>query len=376
MKQILLVLGTRPEAIKLAPLLLALNRTEGLCARLLHSGQHEELTDKALAAFGITPDLRLPPAHDRTLGGLTAHLLRELGRVLERHRPDLVLVHGDTATAFAASLACFYARVPTAHVEAGLRSGDPASPFPEEFNRRAIALTAALHFAPTEDARAHLLTEGIDEKKIFVVGNTGIDALRYTVKADLDHPLIHAAAGKRLILFTAHRRESWGEPLRGMLRALDALLRRFPDTAAILPMHPNPLLRKEIRAILRPHDRLILTEPPEPPIFHTLLARATLVLTDSGGIQEEAAALGIPTLVMRDRTERPEGLTEGGGPLILTGTDQADILRTASLLLTDPHRYAATAQKTDAFGDGFASERIAEILKKRDAPKDAFSHLS
>ena len=365
MKHFLMILGTRPEAIKMAPLKTAMDRANGLSVHLLHTGQHAELTDGALAAFGITPDLRLPPPPvGRSLSELTAHLLLYITEALQKEQPRAVLIHGDTTTAFAASLASFYTGIPVIHVEAGLRSGAIRAPFPEEFNRRAAALTAALHFAPTEQAREHLLNEGVSPTNIFVVGNTGIDALRYTVRSDFSHPLLTACEGKRMLLFTAHRRESWGAPLRGMLQALKTVLAEHTDTVAILPMHPNPALQAVIQDALGGNPRVILTAPMEVDLCHNLLARSTLVMTDSGGLQEEASALGIPTLVMRQCTERQEGLAESGGPLTLVGQEDSAIASAARSLLSDPARYARASQRTAVFGDGFASERIAAVLKE------------
>ena len=363
MKSVLLVLGTRPEAIKMAPLLLTLRACPTLSPKLLHTAQHETMADRALSAFGITPDLRLPsPPTKRTHAELTAHLLTHLSAVLKQERPDLVLVHGDTASAHAASLACFYEQIPTAHIEAGLRSGSLTSPFPEEYNRRAIALTASLHFAPTEKARENLLGEGVREDRIFVVGNTGIDALRYTVRTDFDHPLLHAAKGKRILLFTAHRQENQGAPMERMLRALKRLTENHEDTVAILPMHPNPAVQSTVKKLLSGIPRILLTDPMEVSVCHNLLSRTTLLLTDSGGLQEEAAALGIPTLVMRDHTERSEGLADTGGSLFLVGREEEPIFSAAHHLLTNPAAYTQATKKSTAFGDGHASERIAALL--------------
>lgn len=365
MRSVLLVIGTRPEAIKMAPVLLALRKT-ACSAQLLHSGQHETMADEALSAFGILPDLRLPsPPSLRTHSELTAHLLSHLSDAFRRERPSMILVHGDTATAYAAALAAFYQRIPVAHVEAGLRSGDLYAPFPEEYNRRAIAVSASIHFAPTEAAKQNLLREGIGEETIFAVGNTAIDALQYTVKNDFDHPFLRASEGGQRILFTAHRRENQGAPMVGMLRALRRLVDAAWDRWAILPMHPSPILRQQIHEELDDHPRILLTEPLDVVSCHNLLARSTLVMTDSGGIQEEAAALGIPTVVMRSRTERSEGLCQNGGCLLLAGQKEEEIYRAASRLLSDPHAYKKAAKVCSAFGDGHAADRIASILSEQ-----------
>lgn len=365
MKSVLLILGTRPEAIKMAPLLLSLRTCPAISAKLLHTGQHETMADLALSAFGITPDLRLPPPPpQRTHAELVAHLLTHLSQILQKERPHLVLVHGDTASAHAATLACFYEKLPVAHIEAGLRSGSLDSPFPEEYNRRAIALTASLHFAPTESARENLLRESVQADRIFVVGNTVIDALRYTVRTDFDHPLLRAAHGKKILLFTAHRKESQGAPMEGMLCALKQLVDIHKDTVAILPMHPNPSVQQLVRRHLANTPRVFLTEPMEVSVCHNLLAHTTLLLTDSGGLQEEATALGIPTLVMREHTERSEGLADTGGSLFLVGRQGENIFQAANRLLTDPDAYAKAAQRSTAFGDGHASERITALLAR------------
>lgn len=365
MKSVLLILGTRPEAIKMAPLLRSLRACATISAKLLHTGQHETMADLALSAFGITPDLRLPPPPpQRTHAELVAHLLPHLSQALRKEHPDLVLVHGDTASAHAATLTCFYEQIPTAHIEAGLRSGSLASPFPEEYNRRAIALTASLHFAPTASARENLLREGVPSDRVFVVGNTVTDALRYTVRTDFDHPLLRAADGKKILLFTAHRKESQGAPMEGMLRALKRLVDIHKDTVAILPMHPNPSVQQLVRKHLANTPRVFLTEPLDVSVCHNLLARTALLLTDSGGLQEEAVALGIPTLVMREHTERGEGLTDTGGSLFLVGRETERIFSTAHLLLTDPDAYAKAAKPSNVFGDGHASERITAILAR------------
>lgn len=360
MKKILLAFGTRPEAIKMCPLARELTR-RGVTVRVCVSGQHKELLTRALADFGIKPDrnLRVMRA-GASLGQLTARILTRTEKLLRRERPDAVLVHGDTTTTLATAMAAFYGRVPLGHVEAGLRTYRMNSPFPEEYNRRTVALTAKWHFVPTEGARANLLREGIADRNIFVTGNTGIDALAYTVRADFRHPLLAAAEGKRLLLLTAHRRENQGallaRILRGVRRALDAR----DDLFLVCPTHPSPAARAAVQKALGGHPCVALTAPLDTVTFHNLMARATLLLTDSGGIQEEAAALHIPTLVLRECTERPEGLSTGA--LRLAGTDEEAVYQSILSLLDDPAALAAMRAAKNPYGDGRAAVRIADAL--------------
>ena len=360
MKKILLAFGTRPEAIKMCPLAREL-ASRGAAVRVCVSGQHRELLTRAMADFGVKPNrnLRVMRA-GASLGELTARILTRTERLLRREQPDAVLVHGDTATTLSTAMAAFYARVPLGHVEAGLRTYRMDSPFPEEYNRRAVALTAKWHFAPTEEARTNLLREGIAEGDIFVTGNTGIDALAYTVRADFRHPLLAAAEGKRLLLLTVHRRENQGAPLARILRGVRRALEARADLFLICPTHPSPAARLAVQQALGGHPCVALTAPFDTVTFHNLMARATLLLTDSGGIQEEAAALHIPTLVLRDCTERPEGLSTGA--LRLAGTDEEAVYQSILSLLDDSAALAAMRAAKNPYGDGHAAARIADAL--------------
>lgn len=325
------------------------------------TGQHRHMLDQTLAVFGVTPDYDLDVLRpEQSLFDVTGGVLEKLPPVLEREAPDAVLVHGDTATAFAAALACYYKGVPVGHVEAGLRTYDPQSPYPEEFNRRAADIISRWHFAPTEACRENLLREGIAPERIFVTGNTVIDALKTTVRADYTHPALTWAAGSRLILLTAHRRESIGPPMTAMFRAVRRLTEDFPDVKVLYPLHLNPRVRAIARKELGGLDRVLMTEPLDVTDFHNLLARCFLVLTDSGGVQEEAPALDRPVVVMRDATERPEGLA--AGTLRLAGTGEDGVYETCRLLLTDPAVYGRMARAENPYGDGGASRRIVAAL--------------
>lgn len=364
MKTVTVIMGTRPEAIKLCPVVLELRKREDVRTVVLTTGQHGALLTDAMACFGVSADEELPPPAQVGAGAMTAHLLGTLDAALGRTRPDFLIVQGDTASAFAGALAGFYRGIPIAHVEAGLRTYHIRSPFPEEMHRRSIAPLADLHFAPTGMAKRNLLREGIPEKSVYLTGNTVIDALKYSLVSCTPRNLPVLPQGKRLILFTAHRRESWGEPLCEMLRALRTTVERFPDTYALCPLHPNPIVREAASGVLVGCERAVVIDPPDLTVFHHLLARATLVLTDSGGIQEEACALGIPTLVMRHSTERTEGIR--AGCLRLVGTDAAGIAASAAELLREnSERYAAMRHPSGVFGDGNAAERIVRILSQR-----------
>ena len=363
MKRILVMIGTRPEAIKLCPLVLELKKRNSFSTLVCTTGQHGELLSSALSVFETTADIALPAMEaGLDLSFLGARLLSSVDRVICEEKPDLVLVQGDTASAFFSALAAFQNKIPTGHVEAGLRTYCMHAPFPEELYRRSISLFATLHFAPTEDARTHLLSEGVTPASVFVTGNTVIDALRFTLQKKTAHGDFSLPSQKRMIIFTAHRRENLGEPMRAAFSALRRLLERFPDVIALCPLHPNPAVRKIARDILKGCARVRLIEPPELVTFHRLLASAYLVITDSGGIQEEAAALGIPTLVTRTETERGEGVKHG--ILRLVGTNEEDILSSACELLgADASRYARLRVPADVFGDGTASIRIADIVE-------------
>lgn len=363
MKKVMLVFGTRPEAIKMCPLVKELRRREAFCVSVCVTGQHREMLRGVLDAFHIVPDWDLDIMQaGQTLFDITAAVLTGMGRVLAAARPDLVLVHGDTSTAFAAALAAFYLHIPVDHVEAGLRTYDLDAPFPEEFNRQAVDLLARWHFAPTEAARDNLLREGRQTATVFVTGNTGIDALKTTVRSDYAHPLLDWASGSRLLLLTAHRRESWGAPMEGIFRAVRRAVDGHPDVKVLFPVHRNPRLRQAAEAALGGHDRIRLTLPPDVADFHNLLSRCYLALTDSGGIQEEAPALGKPVLVLRDVTERPEGVAAGG--LMLAGTGEEAVYRSLCRLLEDGGLYRKMAQAGNPYGDGSASRRIGDVLER------------
>lgn len=361
MKKILVILGTRPEAIKLCPLIKELKGRVGITVRVLASGQHKELLDEVLSAFSVIPDYDLAlMKNGQSLTDLTVGILEGVGRVLNGYRPDLAIVHGDTTTAMAASLACFYARVPIAHVEAGLRTYDLFAPYPEEMNRRVISLLADYSFAPTEAAKDNLLREGKDEGRVFVTGNTAIDALKFTVTQSYTHEVLTWAKGGRLVLLTAHRRESQGDILESMLRGVRRAVEETPDLFLIYPVHPNPAVRGVAEKALAGVERIRLLPPLGVLDFHNLMARSYLILTDSGGIQEEAPALHIPVLVMRSVTERPEGVKSGC--LRLIGTDGESVYGGIRALVRAPSEYKKMASAENPFGDGYACRRIADIL--------------
>lgn len=361
-KKVMLVFGTRPEAIKMCPLVNELKSLpEGFETMVCVTGQHREMLDQVLRVFGVVPDHDLHVMKPgQTLFDITSDVLLKIKAVLEEERPDCVLVHGDTTTSFAAALATFYLQIPVGHVEAGLRTRNLASPWPEEFNRQAVDVVSRWYFAPTETSRQNLLDEAKPDERIFVTGNTGIDALRTTVREGYSHPELDWASGSRLILITAHRRENLGEPMHRMFRAIRRVMEERPDTKAIYPIHMNPQVRKAAHAELDGFDRLRIIDPLEVVDFHNFMARSHLILTDSGGIQEEAPSLGKPVLVMRDTTERPEGVA--AGTLRLVGTEEEAIYREFSRLLDDPVEYATMSHASNPYGDGYASERIANVL--------------
>ncbi len=362
MKKVMLVFGTRPEAIKMCPLVLELKRRAGIQTVVCVTGQHRQMLDTVLEAFQVEPDYDLSIMKDKqTLFDVTTTILERIRSVLETEKPDVVLVHGDTSTTFVTALACFYLHIPVGHVEAGLRTYNLESPYPEEFNRQAVSIISRLNFAPTERSRQNLLNEGKRPETIFVTGNTAIDALKTTVRESYTHPELTWAAGSRLIMITAHRRENLGEPLKHMLRAIRRVVDEHPDVKAIYPIHMNPAIREVAREILNGDDRIHIIEPLDVLDFHNFLARCNLILTDSGGIQEEAPSLGKPVLVMRGTTERPEGIA--AGTLKLVGTQEETIYREFTRLLTDPEEYAAMAHASNPYGDGQACRRIADILE-------------
>lgn len=368
MKTIMLVFGTRPEAIKMCPLVKELKSRPALRTLVCVTGQHRAMLDQVLAAFGVVPDYDLSIMKDsQTLFDITANVLLGMRRVLEEAGPDVVLVHGDTSTTFAAALACFYLQIPVGHVEAGLRTYNLYSPYPEEFNRRSVSVVSTYDFAPTQASRENLLREGKRPEGIFVTGNTAIDALKTTVREGYAHPELAWAEGARLILITAHRRENLGGPMRNMFRAIRRVLDEHGDVKAIYPIHLNPAVRQAAEEVFGEsapggkEERLHLIEPLDVLDFHNFMKRSYLILTDSGGIQEEAPSLGKPVLVMRDTTERPEGIE--AGTLKLVGTEEESIYRSFTRLLDDAAAYRAMARAANPYGDGRACERIADILE-------------
>lgn len=361
-KKIMVVFGTRPEAIKMCPLVLELQKhpldfETVVCV----TGQHREMLESVLAAFDVIPDYDLSIMEPgQTLFDVTSRVLTSLRPVLEAEAPDVVLVHGDTTSAFAAAVAAFYLHIPVGHIEAGLRTGNLQSPWPEEFNRQAIDILANIYFAPTDVSKQNLLSEGKDSAKIWVTGNTAIDALHTTVMDGYTHPELEWAKGSRLILITAHRRENLGDPMRAMFRAIRRVMEEYPDTKAIYPIHMNPKVRKAALAELGGFDRIHLIDPLDVLDFHNFLSASHLILTDSGGIQEEAPSLAKPVLVMRDTTERPEGIA--AGTLRLVGVDEHSIYTNFKQLLSDETTYAAMAHAANPYGDGRACLRIVNIL--------------
>ena len=364
MKKVMVVFGTRPEAIKMCPLVKELKARGKLNTVVCVTGQHREMLDQVLTAFDVVPeyDLCIMKA-SQTLFDVTINILEKMKSVLEEVRPDVVLVHGDTSTTFVTALACFYMQIPVAHVEAGLRTYNIFSPYPEEFNRQAVGIVSNYNIAPTEMSKENLIKEGKIPETIYVTGNTAIDALKTTVRDDYYHEQLEWASDSRLIMITAHRRENLGEPMKNMFRAIKRIIDENQDIKAIYPIHMNPFVREAAQEILGKTDRIRIIEPLEVLDFHNFLSRSHLILTDSGGIQEEAPSLGKPVLVMRDTTERPEGIA--AGTLKLVGTDEEVIYRTFKLLLTDQDIYEKMSKASNPYGDGLACERIANILESK-----------
>ena len=364
MKKVMMVFGTRPEAIKMCPLVNEISRRENLQAIVCVTGQHREMLDQVLKTFNVTPQYDLSimkPQQD--LFDITNGILIGIKDVLDKESPDVVLVHGDTTTTFATALACYYKKISVGHVEAGLRTNDIYSPYPEEFNRQAVGIVAKYHFAPTTMARDNLLKEGKKAEQIFVTGNTAIDALRTTVCEDYSHPVLTWAEGSRLVLLTAHRRENWGEPLHEMFRAIRRVVAEYADVKVVYPIHPNPVVREIAQQELGGISRIKMIEPLDVLDFHNFMAKCELVLTDSGGVQEEAPSLGKPVLVMRDTTERPEGVE--AGTLKLVGTNEEDVYWAFKHILCDKDEYAAMSKASNPYGDGYASVRIADVLENQ-----------
>ena len=361
MKKVMLVFGTRPEAIKMCPLVKELKKRKNVSVIVCVTGQHREMLQQVLDIFKVKPEYDLAVMQDKqTLFDVTVNILNKIGQVLEAERPELVLAHGDTSTTFVTALACFYKQIEIGHVEAGLRTYDIYAPYPEEFNRQAVSILAKYHFAPTQRAKNNLLREGKKEEHIFVTGNTAIDALKTTVRDGYEHPVLRWAKGYRLIVLTAHRRENLGEPLLQMFRAIKRILDENEDIKVVYPIHKNPLVRKAAKEVFGNHERMQLIEPMNVIDFHNLLANAYLILTDSGGIQEEAPSLGKPVLVMRDTTERPEGIE--AGTLKLVGTQEECIYRDFYRLLNDKEEYERMSQASNPYGDGCACRRIADVV--------------
>ncbi len=362
MKKTLCVFGTRPEAIKMCPLVLELRKRTGLSVKVCVTAQHRQMLDQVLHAFGVVPDYDLNIMKDRqNLFDITENILRSIRTVLEAERPDVVLVHGDTSTTFATALACFYLQIPVGHVEAGLRTYNINSPYPEEFNRQAVGIVSRYNFAPTQLAADNLIREGKNPETIYITGNTVIDAMRHTVKENYFHSELEWAGDNRLIFITAHRRENLGEPMHRMFRAIRRVLDEHPDCRAVYPIHMNPLVRQAAEEELQNCSQIHIIEPLDVFDCHNFEARCHLCLTDSGGIQEECPSYGKPVLVMRDTTERPEGIA--AGTLRLVGTEETSIYQSFTELLDDQDAYFKMSRACNPYGDGHACERIADILE-------------
>lgn len=364
-RRIMCVFGTRPEAIKICPLIKEMNKREYLDVIVCVTAQHRQMLDQVLNTFNIVPDYDLNIMKERqSLFDITTNILNSLKSVLEEARPDVVLVHGDTTTAFVTALACFYLQIPIGHVEAGLRTYNIYSPYPEEFNREAVSIVSKYNFAPTPLARDNLLNEGRNPNNIFVTGNTVIDAMKYTVTDNYTHPELEWVGDDKLIFITAHRRENLGEPMHHMFRAIRRVLEEHSDCKAIYPIHMNPVVREAAEQELGGCERLHIIEPIEVFDCHNFEARSFLCLTDSGGIQEECPSYGVPVLVMRDTTERPEGVQVG--TLRLVGTNEETIYQNFKLLIEDENEYRKMSGAVNPYGDGHACERIADILEGKD----------
>ena len=360
----MLVFGTRPEAIKMCPVVNELKTRENVKTVVCVTGQHRQMLNQVLETFQVVPDYDLAIMKDRqTLFDVTVNILERIKAVLEEVKPDVVLVHGDTSTTFVTALACFYLQIPVGHVEAGLRTYNIFSPYPEEFNRQAVSIISKLNFAPTEISRDNLIKEGKDPETIYITGNTAIDALKTTVREDYQNKYLDWASDSRLIMITAHRRENLGEPMQNMFRAIRRVMDEYPNIKAIYPIHMNPAVRRKADEELAGCDRIKIIEPLEVLDFHNFLNKSYLILTDSGGIQEEAPALGKPVLVMRDTTERPEGIA--AGTLRLVGTKEENIYQNFSELLNNKEAYGKMSHASNPYGDGTASKQIADILEEK-----------
>ena len=365
MKKVMLVFGTRPEAIKICPLVNELKTRKGIQTVVCVTGQHRQMLDQVLETFGVVPDYDLSIMKDKqTLFDITTSILEKIKAVLEEVKPDVVLVHGDTSTTFVTALACFYFQIPVGHVEAGLRTYNIYSPYPEEFNREAVGIISKYNFAPTPLSRDNLLNEGKKAECVYVTGNTVIDAMQHTVKEDYSHPELDWVGDDKLIFITAHRRENLGEPMHHMFRAIRRVLDEHPDCKAVYPIHMNPVVREAAESELGDCNRIHIIEPIEVFDCHNFEARSYLCLTDSGGIQEECPSYGVPVLVMRDTTERPEGVE--AGTLRLVGTDEEIIYRNFKELLENREEYEKMSKACNPYGDGHACERIADILEGKE----------
>ena len=371
MKKVMAVFGTRPEAIKMCPVVLELKSRMNLQTVVCVTGQHREMLDQILHVFNVKPDYDLSIMKpNQTLYNITSDVLMGMDYVLEKEKPDVVLVHGDTTTSFAAALACFYRQIYVGHVEAGLRSYNIYSPYPEEFNRQAVDIIANYYFAPTLMARDNLLSEGKPKEKIFVTGNTAIDALKVTIRPEYHHPMLDWASDSKLILLTAHRREKLGEPMRSMFRGIKRVVQEHPDCKVIYPIHKNPVVRSVANEVFGGMDQIRMIEPLDVIDFHNFMSKAYFIMTDSGGIQEEAPSLGKPVLVMRDTTERPEGIK--ANTLKLVGTSEDVVYAQARRLLNDKDEYEKMSKASNPYGDGFASRRIVEILEGNKLKEEHF----
>lgn len=361
-KKIMVVFGTRPEAIKMCPLVNELKKRQGIQTIVCVTGQHRQMLDQVLATFEVIPDYDLSIMQtQQSLFDITTNILNKIKKILEKEKPDIVLVHGDTSTTFVTALACFYLQIPVGHVEAGLRTYNIYSPYPEEFNRQAVSIISKYNFAPTKLSADNLIKEGKDPKDIYITGNTVIDAMQHTVRYDYTHPELEWVGENKLIFITAHRRENLGKPMHNMFRAIRRVLDEHPDCRAVYPIHMNPIVRKAAKEELSGCDRIHIIEPIEVFDCHNFEARCFLCLTDSGGIQEEVPSYGKPVLVMRDTTERPEGVM--AGTLKLVGTEEEEIYKTFKLLLESNDEYKKMSNACNPYGDGKASKRIADILE-------------
>lgn len=364
MKKIMIIFGTRPEAIKMCPLVIELKKRKSFNIVVCVTGQHRQMLDQVLNAFQVSPDYDLSIMKDKqSLFDVTIAILNSIKDVLILEKPDIVLVHGDTSTTFVASLACFYLQIPVGHVEAGLRTNNIYSPFPEEFNRQAVSIISSYNFAPTEAAKINLINENHSSESIFVTGNTAIDALKTTVKKDYKHPILDWVGDSKLILITAHRRENLGQPMNNMFNAINRIVNEYQDIKVVYPIHLNPIIRELANTIFSNNNRIKIIEPLEVIDFHNFMNAAYIILTDSGGIQEEAPSLGKPVLVLRDTTERPEGIA--AGTLKLVGTDENTIYIEFKRLLNDSKLYLSMSNASNPYGDGYACKKIADILESK-----------